>query len=110
MIGLPAAGGYAGVVEADPIALPGGRLVDEGLDDLRAGRPTAAALLVATGRQRLTALGIQVPEMPAVERPSHELYLLLAAEDPASAHGRYNALIRQLVSYARAADSATARR
>ena len=37
--------------------------------------------------------------------PEHRLYELLAAEDSDSAHSRYNALVRRLVSYERAAES-----
>jgi hypothetical protein len=36
--------------------------------------------------------------------PEHRLYALLAADDSDSAHARYNALIRQLVSFERAAE------
>ena len=38
----------------------------------------------------------------AVADPEHKLYELLAAEDSDAAHSRYNALIRQLVSFERA--------
>jgi hypothetical protein len=34
--------------------------------------------------------------------PEHRLYLRLAADDSDSAHSRYNALIRRLVSFERA--------
>jgi hypothetical protein len=37
----------------------------------------------------------------------HRLYELLRATDPDTAHGRYNALIRRLVSYERAAECAS---
>lgn len=87
---------------------PGQELVEEGLADLRAGRPSIVALLVATARTRLAATGIDVPHVET-ERPAHALYELLAAEDPASAHGRYNSLVRRLVSYLRAAEHAAAR-
>lgn len=74
---------------ASNAALPGGDLVNRGLEDLRAGRATTAALLVAMARQRLTTVGHEVPELD-VRRPSHALYELLAAEDPGSAHVRYD--------------------
>jgi hypothetical protein len=86
-------------------ALPGGDLVTAGLDDLRAGRETATALLVAIGAPRLRQLGIDVP---AVETPEHRLYDLLARDEPDSAHSRYNALIRRLVSFERALECASA--
>jgi hypothetical protein len=88
--------------------MPGRELVVQGLADLRAGRLSTSALLVAMARTRLAATGLDVPEVTSV-RPGHALYELLATEDPATAHGRYNALVRRLVSYLRAAESATAR-
>jgi hypothetical protein len=36
--------------------------------------------------------------------PEHRLYDLLAQDDSDSAHSRYNALLRRLVSYERAAE------
>ena len=84
-------------------ALPGGDLIDEGVTDLREGRETIAALLVAIGSPRLRRLGIELPDrLP--EDPEHRLYDLLAKDEPDSAHSRYNALIRRLVSFERAAE------
>ena len=79
--------------------LPGGDLVLRGLADLRAGRETPEALLVAVGAPRLRGLGIDVP---VLDDPEHRLYDLLADEESDSAHSRYNALIRRLVSFERA--------
>jgi hypothetical protein len=86
-------------------ALPGADLIREGLSDLAAGRPTAAALLVLVGAERLRRGGIQVP-VSEVGNPEHALYELLAGEDADSAHSRYNALIRRLVSFERALECA----
>ncbi len=84
-------------------ALPGGDLIDEGVRDLRDGRETIAALLVAIGSPRLQHLGIELPDsLP--DDPEHRLYDLLAKDDSDSAHSRYNALIRRLVSFERAAE------
>ena len=80
--------------------LPGAELIAEGLDDLRSARVSVPALLVSIGAPRLRLCGIDVPS--PLDDPEHRLYLLLAAEDSDSAHGRYNALIRRLVSYERA--------
>jgi hypothetical protein len=87
---------------------PGGDLIDKGLADLARGEETVEALLVLVGEPRLLSLGISVPgaearsSVPAqAVYPEHRLYALLAAEDPDSAHGRYNALIRRLVSFER---------
>jgi len=84
-------------------ALPGGDLIDEGIRDLRAQRETIAALLVAIGSPRLRRLGFELPDL-LPEDPEHRLYDLLAQDEPDSAHSRYNALIRRLVSFERAAE------
>jgi len=82
--------------------LPGADLVEAGLRDLEAGRETVPALLVLVGAPRLARLGVPVPA-GRVADPEHRLYARLAAEEPGSAHSRYNALIRRLVSFERAA-------
>jgi hypothetical protein len=82
---------------------PGADLIEQGLRDLRDARDTDAALLVLIGAPRLRRLGIDVPA-DAQAHPEHRLYLRLAAVDPAAAHSRYNALIRRLVSFERAAE------
>ena len=91
--------------------LPGGDQIAAALDDLEAGRETAAALLVAIGAPRLRRLGLGVPRAAdGIADPERRLYELLArdAGDPSggdAAHGRYNALVRRLVRFERAAES-----
>ena len=85
-----------------PDDLPGADLIAAGLRDLLAGVESVPALLVAIGAPRLASLGIEVPSSPA--NPEHRLYALLEAQDPPGAHSRYNALIRKLVSFERAAE------
>ncbi len=80
-------------------AFPGGELVQRGLDDLAGGRVTAEALLVSIGAPRLRQLGVTVP--PTVDEADHRLWELLAEDDVDSAHSRYNALVRRLVSFER---------
>jgi len=83
--------------------LPGEDLIETGVQDLREGRETIASLLVAIGSPRLRRLGIELPDqLPA--NPEHRLYDLLSQTDQDSAHSRYNAFIRRLVSYERAAE------
>jgi hypothetical protein len=90
--------------------LPGHEIVLAGIDDLRHGRRTGAGLLVAIGADRLRSGGVEVPRIPADDRyPEHRLYDLLAEDDADSAHGRYNALIRRLVSFERALERARSR-
>ena len=88
-------------------SLPGHELVMKGLDDLVAGRETAEALLVAIGAERLRRAGIAVPE-PVPDEPEHRLYRLLQSAAGDDAHSQYNSMIRQLVSFERAAECATA--
>ena len=89
----------------DLTALPGADLIQAGLHDAAAGRETVASLLVAIGAPRLRRAGLDLPDFP-VEDPDYRLYHLLAAEDSDSAHSRYNALLRQLTSFARALECA----
>lgn len=81
--------------------LPGDELVTAGLQDLRDGRETIASLLVAIGAPKLRSLGLTIPEdLP--NNPEHRLYDLLSDTESDSAHSKYNALIRKLVSFERA--------
>ena len=84
-------------------SLPGHELVLAGLDDLARGVESNEALLVSIGAPRLRRAGIAVSE--PLTSPEHRLYERLAAEDEDAAHGRYNALVRRLVSFERAADA-----
>jgi hypothetical protein len=79
-------------------ALPGGDLIEKGLRDLASGNETEEALLVSIGASRLKAAGVPVPDR-MLENPERRLYELLAREDSDSAHSRYNALLRRLVSF-----------
>ena len=81
--------------------LPGADLIEAGMADLEVGRETIPALLVSIGAPRLSLLGLVVRR--AFERPEHRLYEQLAAEDPDSAHARYNGYLNRLVSFERAA-------
>lgn len=85
--------------------LPGAALIEEGLRDLARGQETVGSLLVLIGAPRLRAGRIEVADVTVAD-PDHRLYQLLAAEDPDSAHARYNALVRQLISFERALECA----
>jgi hypothetical protein len=88
-------------------AFPGGELIRQGLEDLAAGRESEAALLVLIGAPHLRCLGVGLPaNVEGAGIPEHCLYHLLARSDPDSAHSRYNALIRRLVRFERAAECA----
>ena len=86
-------------------ALPGYELIRDGVRDLREGRRSECALVVLIGAERLRRAGVDVPPVDVAD-PEHELYALLAHDGADSAHARYNALIRQLVSFERAAECA----
>jgi hypothetical protein len=83
--------------------LPGWEIVEPGLADRARGVESVAALLVAIGAPRLRRLGLDV-NGPEIAFPEHRLYAALSAEDADSAHSRYNALLRRLVSFERAAE------
>jgi len=89
-------------VDADK--LPGADIIEAGLRDLALGEASVPALLVSIGAPRLKRLGVTISR--SLPSPEHRLYALLAETDPDSAHSRYNALIRRLVSFERAAECA----
>ena len=85
--------------------LPGAELVEKGIADLGRGIESVESLLVSIGAPRLGGLGIEVPSpFPSAEL---RLYALLQAEEGNGAHSRYNALVRRLVSFERAAECAS---
>lgn len=81
--------------------IPGADFIEQGLEDLLGGKETIPSLLVSIGAPRLARLGIVIPGT-VFSTPEHRLYALLAGSEPDSAHSRYNALIRRLVSFERA--------
>jgi hypothetical protein len=87
----------------DLTAFPGGDLVAEGLADLARGIESIPALLVSIGAHRLRRIGLPVPET-VIPSPEHRLYEKLAESDSDSAHSRYNALVRRLVSFENTAE------
>lgn len=76
-------------------------MVEAGLRDLARGVESPEALVVASFAPRLRRLGIKLPDR-TIKDPEHRLYVLLARSGGDSAHRRYNALVRRLVSFARA--------
>jgi hypothetical protein len=88
-------------VKAASQSLPGADLIAQGLADLDAHRETVEALLVSIGAPRLQLLGYELDS--PFDSPEHRLYLRLAREKGNAAHSAYNALIRRLVSFERAA-------
>ena len=93
--------------------LPGESLVRAGVADLLAQRRTIAALVVSVARARLARAGVVPEHVPRIsEKPELDLYDALRSQ-PGDAYSRYNALIRELVSFVSALDHrlhSTARR
>ena len=98
-----ARGRYHSTVELT--GFPGGDLIATGLVDLGRGLETIPSLLVSIGAPRLRRFGYAVPPQ-GIPQPEERLYALLARGDPAAAHSRYNARVRRLVSFERAAECA----
>lgn len=85
----------------DAADFPGAELVVAGLADLGNGAETDESLLVSMAASRLRTLGFDVPT--PLRDPELRLYMRLAARHGAAAHSRYNALVRRLVGFQRAA-------
>ena len=84
-------------------SLPGNEYILAGIEDLTRRIESVPSLLVSIGAPRLRRLGLPVPD-DVLPCPEHRLYERLRREDPDAAHSRYNALIRRLVSFERAAE------
>lgn len=84
--------------------LPGEDLICKGIADLANGTESVEALLVSIGAPRLKRIGLKLPRR--IASAELRLYELLARNDADSAHSRYNALVRRLVSFERAAECA----
>lgn len=83
--------------------LPGAEIVEPGLADLAAGRFTDEALAVVEAAPRLRRAGVEVPEHEPIPDAALLLHRRLDAVLGDAAHSRYNAIRRQVLSYAVAA-------
>ena len=86
------------------LGLPGGDLVDAGLEDLANGKVSLASLLVSLAAPRLRREG--VPVTVTDDDPEHRLYAMLSQSEGDLAHARYNAYRQRIVSFANACSSA----
>lgn len=83
--------------------LPGAERILAGLRDYSQNRSTVDACLVRIARRRLSRAGL-LDEIPCADDGAElELYGHFAHEG-ARAHSRYNALLRELVSFEHALD------
>jgi hypothetical protein len=92
--------------EREAAKLPGEELVQRGIRDLERGSESVESLLVSIGAPRLRRAGFSIPT--PVPEPETRLYRLLQERHGDAAHGRYNALVRRLVSFERAASAVAA--
>ena len=84
---------------AEIIRWPGGERMLQGLQDWREGRTTVASCLVVIAFGKFRAAGLVTGEAPFQEA---ELILYdLLKKEGGNAYGRYNSLIRELVSFGR---------
>lgn len=81
------------------LGLPGGELVDAGLDALVAEEVTAESLAVSLAAPRLRREGVPVPSTTFSDAEMR-LYRLLEETSGELAHARYLAYLRQLSSFA----------
>lgn len=89
--------------------LPGWEIVGAGLRDAAAGVESVESLLVEIAGPRLREHGLLAAPFPAAALDAEiRLYRLLARTHGDDAHGRYNALLRRLVSFERALDRRSA--
>lgn len=83
--------------------LPGEHLILKGLADLAEGCHTIETCLVRIAANRLLRAGIAFPHNTDPENAELDLYALLTPFGD-DAHSKYNALIRELISFEQALD------
>jgi len=80
--------------------LPGSELILSGLEDLDHGRNnTIGSLLIAIASIRLTAAGLDIPQVSLMSEPELALYALLLCDRALDAYSYYNALLNSLNSF-----------
>jgi hypothetical protein len=84
--------------------LPAGTRIAAGLADRAAGRTGINACLVRIAAPRLSKAGYLEPSAIPDITAELDLYEILMTE-PGNPYGRYNALIRELISFEHALDS-----
>jgi hypothetical protein len=80
--------------EREAAKLPGEELVQRGIRDLERGSESVESLAIGAPRLRRAGFSIPTP----VPEPETRLYRLLQERHGDAAHGRYNALVRRLVT------------
>ena len=88
--------------------LPGSDLVRQGLRDTHAGRLSVESCLVEIARPRLELSGLLAPAPHRLDAEI-QLYYLLGEQTP-NPYGRFNSLLRELVSLEHALDHRMAKK
>jgi len=83
--------------------LPGTALIQQGLQDYHANLHTMPSCLVRMARRRLARAGLMETSQQHDINAELDLYHLLSHEGN-QAHSRYNALVRELISFEHALD------
>ena len=90
--------------------LPGAVLVEAGLRDERRRVESIEALLVQIAAPRLRRIGLAVPDhQPHGVDPELRLYQRLGDNGVRDPYSKYNALLRELTSFERAAEARLSR-
>ena len=84
--------------------LPGADLILKGLTDYHGGCHSIPACLVRMARPRLIRAGIMSDSPPHDDGAELELYQLVSSSEGARSFSRYNALVRELISFEHALD------
>lgn len=92
----------------ETLGLPGGEIVDAGLDGLVRGEESVASLLVTLAAPRLRREGVPLPRAVFADADVR-LYRLLERDDAGLAHARFLACLRQAESFANACAHARVR-
>ena len=96
-----------GSARYEDLGLPGGAMIDKGLDDLAGRVESPESLAVSLAAPRLRREGVPVPKA-CLQDADRRLYRLLETRNGALAHARYLAWLRQMASFAEACRAGTA--
>ena len=84
--------------------LPGAERIVEGLKDYHDGRHSIPACLVRMARPRLIRAGMMSASPTHDDGAELQLYHLLSTSGDSHSYSRYNALVRELISFEHALD------
>ena len=84
--------------------LPGAERIVEGLKDYHDGRHSIPACFVRMARPRLIRAGMMSASPTHDDGAELQLYQLLSTSGDSHSYSRYNALVRELISFEHALD------